>query len=203
MHNILLIDDHPRVFEDILNLYGYDVTVARDGYQGIQILFKPESRFDLVVLDIDMPHMNGWDVLKLIRHGRECPDVPVMMLTCHGDEDTIVKGLRRGADEYLVKPVTPRRFLAHIEAMLRRAERDAVPAADPEAQRMRQSIQLLTARENEILHYLVQGLSNQQIGEKLFISETTVKNHLAHIFKKLNVSNRTQAAYFAQKLQVF
>lgn len=202
LQEILLIDDHPQVIKDVLTLYGYRVTVAEDGYQGVQTLLDVTRHFDMVILDVDMPRMDGWEVLKLIRNGRECPDIPVIMLTCHGDEDNVVRGLRREADEYLVKPISPKRFLAHVEAVLRRAEKQSLPE-DPEITRLRQSVQLLTMRETEILRYLVQGLSNQQIAEALVISETTVKNHLAHIFKKLNVSNRTQAAYFAQKLQLF
>ena len=64
------------------------------------------------------------------------------------------------------------------------------------------AISMLTQRESEILQYIVKGFTNQQIGEKLVISETTVKNHLAHIYRKLNVSNRTQAAFLAQKLNM-
>ncbi len=202
LQQILLIDDSPQVFKDVLTLYGYRVTVAEDGYQGVQTLFDAANQFDLVILDVDMPRMNGWEVLKRIRNGQERPDIPVILLTCHGDEETIVRGLRRGADEYLVKPISPKRFLAYVEAVLRRTERRVALEEDPGLTHLRATMQVLTTRESEILGYLVQGCSNQQIAEALVISETTVKNHLAHIFKKLKVSNRTQAAYFAQKLQL-
>lgn len=203
---ILLIDDEPKLIEDMLTVYGFEVEVALDGYMGLQTLMMSEKHFDIVILDVKMPKMDGWAVLKAIREGEECPDIPVIMLTCMDDEDLMVSGLRRGADKYLCKPITPKTLLAHIEAMIRRiqwenqaARRSKNGADNSEIQA---SVDLLTHRETEILRYIIQGLSNQQISEKLVISETTVKNHLAHIYKKLNVANRTQAAFLAQKLKL-
>ncbi len=205
MQKILLIDDEPQIVQDILSLYGYDVNVETDGYSGIQHLMQDETSYDLVVLDINMPKMDGWNVLKAIRNGDACRNVPVMMLSSNDKEDSIVTGLRRGADEYLTKPVTPSRLLAHVESLFRRTQWETKASQkliDPEVESKKEAMKLLTARETEILKHLVQGMSNQDIGKKLVISETTVKNHLAHIFKKLNVSNRTQAAYIAQKLNM-
>lgn len=203
IQHILLIDDEPQITEDILSLYGYHVVVCNDGYEGIQQLFANPKIFDMVILDITMPRMNGWNVLKLIRNGDECPNIPIIMLTASTEEDSLIAALRRGADEYLTKPISPSRLLAHVEAIFRRSswdEKRTMLNFDPETQVLQASVKLLTQRENEILRYLIQGHSNQEIGQHLVISETTVKNHLAHIFKKLKVSNRTQAAYIAQKL---
>lgn len=205
IQKILLIDDEPRVTQDILALYGYDVVVCTDGYEGIQQLFATPKLFDMVILDINMPRMNGWTVLKIIRNGEECPNIPVVMLTSAVEEESLIAALRRGADEYLTKPISPSRLLAHVEAIFRRSsweEKRNLDQFDPEAEALQASAKLLTQRENEILRYLIQGHSNQEIGQQLVISETTVKNHLAHIFKKLRVSNRTQAAYIAQKFNL-
>lgn len=203
MQKILLIEDQPKLFFELLTLYGYEVEMAVDGFEGVQKLFsRPDMHVDLVILDIDMPRMDGWGVLKLIRGTPETADLPVIILTCHDAEESLVKGLHRGADLYLVKPISPRRLLAHIESLTRRVSRG--PATDGRDMQhpSGDGITALTSRENELLKLIVKGYSNQQIAQTLVISETTVKNHLANIFKKLNVSNRTQAAYLAQKLNL-
>jgi two-component system, NarL family, response regulator len=144
--------------------------------------------------------------LKLIRGDEEAKELPVMMLTSCDDEKSVVSGLRRGVDTYLTKPITPSRLMAHIEALSRRVEWGVKTHGDsklPVDESIQASIKLLTQREKELLELIVKGYSNQKIGQELVISETTVKNHIAHIFKKLNVSNRTQAAFFAQKYKLF
>jgi len=200
MLRILIIDDNPKVIRDILHAYGYETEVATDGYSGLQTLFNRTNYFDLIILDVQMPKMDGWSVLRTIREGNECPNIPIVMLTGVDNEESVVSGLRRGADEYLIKPITPPKLLAHIEALARRIRR-AQPPQDNANLEM-SGIDLLTKRETEILRYVVQGLSNQDIGEKLTITETTIKNHLVNIYKKLNVANRTQAALTAQKFKL-
>ncbi len=203
MTSILLIDDEPDIVKDILFNYGYDVEVAYDALSGVQAMLKPGRRYDIVILDLQLPKMDGWSVLKAIREGDEHPEIPVIMLTSANTEHSMMSGLRRGADLYLTKPITPGVLLAQIEALMRRTHWDKKASQTPEQGDGNKSPDLLTPRETEILQYIVQGLSNQEIGTKLSISETTVKNHLANIYKKLEVSNRNQAAFMAQKLKLF
>ncbi len=205
MIKILLIDDNPTIVRDMLTMFGYETDVAMDGFEGIQKLMDTKSDYDIVILDVHMPKMDGWAALKYIRNGEHRPNVPIIMLTSASEENSIIAGLRRGADEYLVKPIAPGKLLAHIEALTRRTQWESKAAEqlyDPEKEMMLGAFELLTSRERELLTYIAKGLSNSKIGDALSISETTVKNHLAHIFKKLNVSNRTEAAYVAQKLKV-
>ncbi|MBY0450212.1 MAG: response regulator transcription factor [Cyanobacteria bacterium] len=202
---ILLIDDEPQVIRDMLVMFGYEVDSANDGFEGIQVFTKNYDRYDLIILDLNMPKMDGWSVLKFIRSSGDRPNIPVMMLTANHEELAMISGLRRGADEYLTKPITPGRLLAHIEALMRRSrwEQEAAESmSDPQEEALKGATDLLTQRERELLRYIVQGYSNNQIGDTLSISETTVKNHLANIFKKLHVGNRTQAAFVAQKLKM-
>lgn len=187
----------------MLHLWGYQVDVAKDGLDGVQHLFNQHKKYDLILLDIDMPKIDGWQVLKLIRNHAETAQVPVIIQTCHDTEDALVRGLKRGADAYLVKPITPRKLLAHIEALLRRVNTVTIAEPSLDGHSPEGSVPGLTRRENEILKLIAQGFSNQQTAEQLVISETTVKNHLAHIFRKLNVTNRTQAAYIAQRMNIF
>ncbi len=203
MMKLLLIDDQPLVVKDMLSMFGYNVDIAEDGYEGIQKF--AQNDYDLIILDVQMPRMDGWATLKYIRNGEQTPTIPIVMLTSLDDETSLVAGLRRGADEYLCKPITPGKLLAHIEAISRRSQWETKTNRhlnDPELDSIKSSFDLLTNRERELLQYIAKGCSNSKIGNELSISETTVKNHLAHIFKKLNVSNRTQAAYMAQKLSM-
>lgn len=200
MLKVLLIEDQPKLLCDILALYDYEVDYALDGFEGLQKVFSQKPAYDLIILDLDMPRMDGWSVLKIIRSTPETENMLVIILTCHDVEESIVKGLHRGADLYLVKPISPRRLLAHIQALLRRREKNS---QNPERTEAMPTVTGLTSREQELLKLLVKGLSNQKIAEELVISETTVKNHLANIFRKMNVSNRTHAAYLAQKMNLF
>ncbi len=154
MQHLLLIDDQPTLISDMLRIYGYQVDVATDGFSGIQMLMKNESEYNLVILDLHMPKMDGWEVLKTIRNGSICPDIPIMMLTSADTEDDMVFGLRRGADVYLTKPISPKKLLAHLESFDRRnrwhqeAARKAIQSQEHSPQAL---LELLTQRENEIL----------------------------------------------------
>jgi two-component system KDP operon response regulator KdpE len=98
---------------------GYEVQIADDGAEGLRQAYAIQP--DLVVLDIMMPDMDGWTVCERLR---ELSDVPIIFVTAVGKETDIVRGLEMGADDYLVKPFSPRELLARIEAVLRRGDRD-------------------------------------------------------------------------------
>lgn len=201
---VLLVDDEPEIVRDMLTMFGYDVDVACDGYDGVQKFMDQTTRYEMMILDVQMPRMDGWAVLRQVRNANQKSDIPILMLTACDEEASVIMGLRRGADDYVTKPVTPGRLMAHLEALSRRANwqmkesHPSVPAILPEQQA--NMLTQLTPREKDILKSLVQGKSNAEIAIALTISETTVKNHLAHIFKKLQVTNRTQAAFIAQGL---
>lgn len=194
---ILVIDDNPEVVEEILPSYGYEITVATDGQKGLDILEKNSKDFDLVLLDVLMPNMNGWDVLRKIREDKKLKNIPVIMMTALDSEIDQVAGLKVGADDYITKPFQVPMLLARIEALMRRVSMStSVPALDLPFETDAE-IQTLTAREKEIVSLVAKGLSNKEISEKLYVSELTVKTHLKNIFKKLNVSSRTQAILVA------
>ena len=116
---VLVVEDEASMRElvsRILGSAGYSVRSAADGHEGLRTLFAWQP--DLVVLDIQMPTMDGWEVLRRIR---EVSEIPVIMLTALGREDEKVKGLRSGADDYVVKPISKGEFLARVEAIFRRA----------------------------------------------------------------------------------
>lgn len=199
---ILLVDDNPKFLEDVLPFYGYEVKCAHDGVECLEIL-NSEELFDLVLLDIMMPKMDGWETLKNIRKTPICKDIPVIMLTAVNEDQKMVTGLKIGADDYIVKPFVLPNLLARIEAVLRRS-RTTQNKSQKSNVTINQINQFnsLTRREKDVLLLVTQGENNKSIAEKLVVSEITVKSHLNNIFKKLNVSNRTQAVLLAMQMNL-
>lgn len=202
---ILVVDDNPKYLKDVLPMYGYEVIVASDGLQALKILGNKENKIELIVLDIMMPNMDGWDTLKSIRNNKEYEDMPVIMLTALDSEQKQVSGLKFGADDYIVKPFALPNLLARIEALLRRSTWSQKKAQSKSMNlpfTSDEPIIPLTAREKEVLQLVAQGANNQEIAEKLFVREVTVKTHLNSIFKKLSVTNRTQAVLLAMQMNI-
>ncbi|MCQ2790408.1 MAG: response regulator transcription factor [bacterium] len=203
---ILIVDDNPKFLQDALPMYGYEVIVASDGLQALKILSKTDMKkdpIDLVLLDVMMPNMNGWDTLKAIRNSDKTKYLPIIMLTAVNEEQKMVSGLKIGADDYVVKPFILPNLLARIEAVLRRSTwqkesahtQDLTFCSD-------EPVESLTTREIEVLTLVAKGANNQTIAEELFVKEVTVKTHLNSIFKKLKVSNRTQAVLLAMQMNL-
>lgn len=199
---ILLVDDNPKFLEDVLPFYGYEVKCAHNGVECLEILNSDEL-FDLVLLDIMMPQMDGWETLKNIRKTPICKDIPVIMLTAVNEDQKMVTGLKIGADDYIVKPFVLPNLLARIEAVLRRSRttQNKSPKSNVTINQINQ-FNSLTRREKDVLLLVTQGENNKSIAEKLVVSEITVKSHLNNIFKKLNVSNRTQAVLLAMQMNL-
>lgn len=199
---ILLVDDNPKYLADVLPFYGYDLKCVSDGVQALSVLDSGEF-FDIVLLDVMMPNMNGWDTLKTIRKNSKTKDIPVIMLTAVNEDQKMISGLKIGADDYIVKPFILPNLLARIEAVLRRANRNK-QVLKPENVTINQAdnFNSLTKREKDVLLLVTQGESNKSIADKLVLSEVTVKSHLNSIFKKLNVTNRTQAVLVAMQMNL-
>lgn len=199
---ILLVDDNPKFLEDVLPFYGYEVKCAHNGVECLEILNSGEL-FDLVLLDIMMPKMDGWETLKNIRKTPICKDIPVIMLTAVNEDQKMVTGLKIGADDYIVKPFVLPNLLARIEAVLRRSRtiQNKSQKSNVTINQINQ-FNSLTRREKDVLLLVTQGENNKSIAEKLVVSEITVKSHLNNIFKKLNVSNRTQAVLLAMQMNL-
>ena len=194
---VLLVDDNSKYLKDALPFYGYEVTVALDGVQALKELANESNKFDIVLLDVMMPNMNGWDTLKAIRKNEKTKHLPVIMLTAVNEDQKMVTGLKIGADDYIVKPFVLPNLLARMEAVLRRSVRQKEISQD--VIQSQAPIELLTSKEKEVLQMVAKGESNKQIADKMFVKEVTVKTHLNSIFKKLKVANRTQAVLLAMQ----
>ena len=121
------------------------------------------------------------------------------MVTAVNEDQKMVSGLKIGADDYIVKPFILPNLLARIEAVLRRSKRN--PEKNVTNNQINETT-TLTRREKDVLLLVTQGESNKSIADKLVLSEVTVKSHLNSIFKKLNVTNRTQAVLAAMQLNL-
>lgn len=201
--NILIIDDNPKYLADALPLYGYEADVAVDGMQGLKKLTAENSDYDMVLLDVMMPNMDGWETLRAIRANKRFENIPVIMITALNEEQKEISGLKFGADDYIVKPFILPNLLARIEALLRRSNWQKEKHNNVDLKFVKEGqIEPLTTREKEILKMVAQGASNGDIAEKLYVREVTVKTHLNSIFKKLKVKNRTQAVLLAMQMRV-
>jgi len=198
MTNVLLVDDNSKYLKDALPFYGYEVEPACDGVEALNILSKSSNKFDIILLDVMMPNMNGWETLKAIRKNAATKDLPVIMLTAVSDEQKMVAGLKTGADDYIVKPFILPNLLARMEAVLRRCAKPKNKTLNVQTR----EIIPLTEREKDVLTMVAQGASNKDIAEKLFVREVTVKTHLNNIFKKLKVTSRTQATLLAIQMNL-
>jgi DNA-binding NarL/FixJ family response regulator len=205
--NIIIADDHSMVREgikQILELDG-DIVVngeAGDGKQCIELLDKVST--DVLLLDINMPNMNGLKVLQHLREKKK--DIKVLILTIHNEVEYLVRAVEIGVDGYVLKD-SDSSVLKKAICSLYRGETFIQPELTPLLkERLEEKNSLsncyddsLTRREIEVLKLLAEGLFNKEIAYTLDISEKTVKNHVSNIFKKINVSDRTQAAVYAIK----
>lgn len=202
LYKVLIVDDNPKYLEDVLPYYGYEVACALDGEKAIENLNK-DNTIDLVLLDVMMPKLNGWETLKIIRRTPKTKDIPVIMVTAVNEDQKMISGLKTGADDYIIKPFILPNLLARMEAVMRRAKRTS-PQQSKNNVTISQINQFktLTRREKDVLLLVTQGANNKSIADKLVLSEVTVKSHLNSIFKKLNVTNRTQLVLLTMQMNL-
>ena len=203
---VMIADDHSMVREGIMNLLELDdnldvVGFAKDGVDCIRKI--PELNPDVLLLDINMPNMNGIEVLQELRERRS--KVKVIMLTIHNEGEYILKAVDIGCAGYVLKDSDSNMLKKAIYTVYSGEsfiQPDLIPVLNARLIKKEQEdeqLEKLTKREIEVLILLSEGLFNKEIAYKLDISERTVKNHISNIFKKINVSDRTQAAVFAIK----
>jgi DNA-binding NarL/FixJ family response regulator len=199
---VVIADDHGLVragLEQLLaNAEDMEVAgMAASGRDAVRL--AEEQQPDVVLMDLSMPGLDGIGATRELR--RRAPDTQVVVLTSFSDRERILDALDAGATGYLLKDAEPDELLRGIRA----AARGESPLAPKAAQalitsRRRPSPhQQLTDREQEILALIAQGQPNKVIAQQLDIAEKTVKNHVSRIFQVLDVTDRTQAALWAQR----
>ena len=216
-YEILIADDHQLLREGIRNFLSLepDFEIIGEAANGEEAVARAiELRPDGLLLDINMPKANGIEVASRLKES--CPAVRILALTIHDDQNYMMNMIQSGAAGYLLKDVEPsmmvqavRRVYAgesYVEPSLtkklfqgitNREEKKVAPAAPGITEGDR-----LSAREIEVLRLIGKGMSNAEIARTLYLSEKTVKNHLTNIFRKIDVTDRTQAVLYAIKHKI-
>lgn len=204
--NILLADDHRMVREGLKQLLDFEkelkvIGEAGDGYECLNLTNKLKP--DIVLLDLNMPNLDGLQVLEIMKQQKM--DCKIIILTIHKEIDYLVKALDVGCEGYVLKD-SDFDTLKNAIISVYNGDTYIVPTLTPmlnaslaERDVLRDKLNELTKREIEVLKMIAGGALNKEIAATLNISERTVKNHVSNIFKKINVSDRTQAAVFAIK----
>ncbi|MDN5809733.1 MAG: response regulator transcription factor [Staphylococcus equorum] len=203
MHRIILVDDHHIVRQGLEFLLSTvdDIDVIggfSDGKSFFEYLETNELP-DIVLLDLVMPEMNGIEITERMK--KAYPEVKILVLTSYVDDEHVISAIDKGADGYEMKDVEPDQLIKTIKKVL-----SGEKTIHPQAQSVIEAVSKkphftnkLSKRESEVLAEMTKGKTNKEIAESLFVSEKTIKTHVSHIFNKLQVTDRTQAAIYAMQ----
>jgi NarL family two-component system response regulator LiaR len=201
---VLIVDDHAVVREGLRALIETqpDMTLVGEAANGLEAVGKTHDlQPDVILMDLVMPRKDGIEATEEIQQAQ--PDVRVLVLTSFAEDDKVFPAIKAGAMGYLLKDTSPQELLAGIRDVYQ-----GEPSMHPTiARKLMREIKKpselpptpepLSEREAEVLALVARGLSNQEIADRLFISEKTVRTHVSNILGKLHLANRTQAALYA------
>jgi DNA-binding NarL/FixJ family response regulator len=208
MTRVAIVEDNKVIRESLVAYVHMDpdlkcICTCGTAEEALAIL--PQQRPDVVLMDIQLPQQSGIECTAQLK--QLLPEVRIIMVTVYGDPDLILKALRAGACGYLLKRCTPEELITAVREvqqggapMSREIARKVIsyfqeaahppgPAVDPAAE-----VENLSPREREILELLTQGFSDKEIADKLGVKHGTVRWHLQHVYEKLHVRSRTEAA---------
>ena len=195
---ILVADDHPVVRDGLVAMLGTqaDFEVVGQAATGLEAVRRVAAlRPDVVLLDLEMPEMDGVEVIKQL--GRDTPDARVIVFTAFDTDDRIVGAVQAGAQGYLLKGA-PREEVFQAVRVVRSGGSLLEPVvASKLLRQVSQDFQPLTPRELEVLGLVAQGMQNKEIAARLVITERTVKFYVSSILAKLGAGNRTEAVAIA------
>lgn len=204
MISILIVDDHAILRDGLKNILSFeeDIKVVGEAISGEEALkLTEELAPDVIIMDINLPGMNGVETTAVIKEKN--PDARILVLTMYTHDEYLMSALKAGADGYLLKDAPSEHVVDAINAVYR-GESMITPSMTKklvnihlQQTQVKKDESNLTDREQEVLVGLVEGLSNKEIADKLFISDKTVKIHVSKIFKKLEVKSRSQAVIYA------
>jgi two-component system, NarL family, response regulator DegU len=207
---LMLVDDHSVLRQGMRRTFeeeGYDVVAeAGDGNEAIRL--AAQLRPDVIVMDVTMPGMTGVEATKRICEAN--PEQRIVMLTMHVDQSVMNEALQAGAVGYITKDCTTDEILDIVKQA---ADPDLtlspfiaasmlVEARKLNAPHSKDEDRIITRREEEVLQLIADGCSTPEVAAKLYISQKTVKNHLASIYEKLNARDRTQAVLLAVRMGI-
>ncbi|MBM7706782.1 DNA-binding NarL/FixJ family response regulator [Chryseomicrobium aureum] len=206
MIRLIIVDDHAVLRDGLKTIL--------ESEQDIQVIGEAESgnlalnlvatlKPDVVLTDINMPGMTGIEVTKAIKQIDS--NVKVLILTMHSHQEYLMAAIKEGADGYLLKDAPSDHVIEAIrtvhagESVIHPSLTKKLMNYHQQQLREEKTENMLTERERDVLICLVEGLTNKEIGERLFVSEKTVKIHVSNIFKKLNVKSRSQVVIYAMQ----
>jgi two-component system, NarL family, response regulator DegU len=207
---LMLVDDHRMLRQGLrrsLEEEGfYVVGEASDGDEAVRLV--PAAKPDVILMDVSMPDMDGVEATRRIV--QQNPDQRIVMLTMHADQDLIDAAIKAGAVGYLTKDcstdevIDAVRMAANGETALspQLAKTMLTEVRKIDEKAAREEDRLVTKREEEVLQLIADGCSTPEVAQKLYISQKTVKNHLASIYEKLNARDRTQAVLLAVRMGI-
>ncbi len=193
-YRILCVDDDINMLntvEDILIGSGYSVSLAKSGKQAVEFI-KKGIGFQLILLDVDMPEMDGYDTFKEIRSIPQGKEIPIIFLTAKDEPDFEIKGFEYGAADYITKPFVKSVFLARIK------NRITAPARQDriESENLSKLSELLSGLELKVAELIADGLSNQEIAEKTGYSYGYIKRVVSGILDKTDMEKRADIRKF-------
>ena len=206
---LMLADDHRMLREGLsrsMTEHGFDVVgEARDGVEAVNMAYSLSP--DVVLMDVSMPEMDGVEACRQVRSS--APDTKVVMLPMHADQDVLANAIRAGACGYLVKDCSTE----DIAGAVRLASSGETALSPQLAASMLDEVRKLdmapareervvTKREEEVLQLIADGCSTSEVAGQMYISQKTVKNHLASIYQKLDARDRTQAVLQAVRMGI-
>lgn len=206
---LMLADDHRMLREGLsrsMSEHGFDVVgEARDGVEAVNMAYSLTP--DVVLMDVSMPEMDGVEACRQVR--ASVPGTKVVMLTMHADQDVLANAIRAGACGYLVKDCSTEEIAEAVRMasngdtalspQLAASMLDEVRKLDQAPTR---EDRVVTKREEEVLQLIADGCSTSEVAEQMYISQKTVKNHLASIYQKLDARDRTQAVLQAVRMGI-
>lgn len=204
MTKVMLVDDHTVLRDGLRNIFNMEETItlldeAVTAEEMFQKLTVTTELPDIVIMDINLSGMNGVEATGALK--LQYPGVKVLILTMYSQDEYLMESLAKGADGYVLKDAPSEDLIAAIKAVsqgesfLQKKMTQKLMAYHQVQNQVKN--RGLTEREQEVLRCLVDGLSNKEIAEHLFISDKTVKIHVSKIFRKLNVKSRSQAVIHA------
>jgi DNA-binding NarL/FixJ family response regulator len=209
MIKLLVVDDHAVLRDGLRNIFELedDITVVGEAVSGEDAIQKVKTcQPDVVLMDINMPNKNGVEVTGILK--KQYPGIKILVLTMHSHDEFFMAAIREGADGYLLKDapsnqvVEAIRTVARGESVIHPSMTKKLLSFHQHQQQEQVQDSSLTEREREVLMCLVEGLSNKEIAERLFISDKTVKIHVSKIFKKFDVKSRSQVVIYAVQKQL-
>ncbi|WP_017661234.1 response regulator transcription factor [Baaleninema simplex] len=207
---ILVVDDDPGTrlsIADYLEMSGYSAVPAANGREALELVERYQPH--LIVTDAIMPKMDGFELVRQVRQQPAFRLLPVIFLTARNEIEDRIRGYQLGIDLYMPKPfeleelsAVVRNFLDRYTMMGHASQAQRSPVSLEGEERRNESVALepqidLTSREQEVLELLAQGLSNAQIGDRIFLSPRTIEKYVSNLLRKTDTANRSELVRFA------